>query len=116
MKFFFSKLDKTDSALFVYLLEVLADRLHSLEKDHMDILNQLHKYVNILSNVKLRSLLHTQLVNQLAQDNQPHPVIAFKPKQLSIDSTPEEFAIWKENFEVYFTAINEHKCQKTFQY
>ena len=56
-----------------------------------------------------------RLVNQLVVDNQPHPVVAFKPKLLSKDSTPEEFAIWKDNFEVYFTASNAHNCDTRIQ-
>ena len=50
------------------------------------------------------------MANQLVVDNQPHPVLAFKPKPLSKDYTPDEFAIWKGNFEVYFTASNAHNC------
>ena len=64
------------------------------------MLTQLHKYVNSLANVKLNSTLNQRLANQLVIDNQPHPVLAFKPKPLSKDSTPDEFAIWKDNFEV----------------
>ena len=48
-------------------------------------------------------------------DNLPHPVLAFKPKPLSKDSTPDEFAILKDNFEVYFTAFNAHNCDTKIQ-
>ena len=61
------------------------------------------------------SLPSTRLINHLAHNNQPHPVIAFKPKPLSKDSTPEEFAIWKDNFEEYFTASNAHNCDEKNQ-
>ena len=74
------------------------------------MLTQLHKYVNSLSNVKLSLTLSRRLANQLAVDNLPHPVLAFQPKPLSKDSTPDKFAIWKDNFEVYFTATNTHNC------
>ena len=113
---FYNVLEKiADAASKVYQLEIRVDRLIALEKDHMDMLNQLHKYVNYISNVKLSSSLPPRFVNQLTLDNQPHPVIAFKPKQLSKDSTPEEFAIWKDNFEVYFTASNSHNCNTKIQ-
>ena len=42
-------------------------------------------------------------------------MLAFKPKPLSKDSTPDEFAIWKDNFEVYFTASNAHNCYTKIQ-
>ena len=77
--------------------------------------SQLHKYVNSISNLKLNFSLPPRLVNQRAFDNQPHPVIAFKPKQLSKDSTTEEFVIWKDNFEVYFTASNANNCNTRIQ-
>ena len=62
---FYNVLEKmADTASIVYQHEVLADRLHWLEKDHMDMLNQLHKYVNSLSNVNsVPSFLHDSLVN-----------------------------------------------------
>ena len=100
-----------DAASIIYQHEVLAERLQGLEKDHNDMLVQLHKYVNSLSNVKLNSTLNQRLANQLVVDNLPHPVLAFKPKPLSKDSTSDEFAIWKDNFEVYFTASNAHNCE-----
>ena len=82
------------------------------------MLTQLHKYVNSLANLKLNSTLNQRLASQLVVDTQPHPVLAFKPKPLSKDSTPDEFAIWKDNFEVYFTASNAHnygtKIQSVF--
>ena len=100
-----------DSASLIYQHEVLADRLHMLEADHIAMLNDLHKYVNFVANVKLTSSLPQQLFNPgPAQDNQPRQLLAFKPKTLSKDSTPEEFAIWKDSFEVYFTATNVHNC------
>ena len=109
-------MEKTaDTASIIYQHEVLADRLSGLEKDHVDMLVQLHKYVNSLSSVKFNSTLPQRFVNQLVVDNQSHPVVAFKPKQLSKDSTPEEFAIWKGNFKVYFTASNAHKCNTRIQ-
>ena len=79
------------------------------------MLTQLHKYVNSLAKVKLNSTLNQRLANQLVVDTQPHPVLAFKPKPLSKDSTPDEFAIWKDNFEVYFTASNAHNCDTKIQ-
>ena len=79
------------------------------------MLAQLHKYVNSLSNVKLSSRLNQRLANQLVVDNLPHPVLAFKPKPLFKDSTPDEFAIWKDNFEVYFTASKAHNCNTKIQ-
>ena len=79
------------------------------------MLAQLHKYVISLSNVKLNSTLNQRLANQLVVDNLPHSVLAFKPKPLSKDSTPDEFAIWKDNFEVYFTASNAHNCNTKIQ-
>ena len=98
---FYRTLELTaDAASVIYQYEVLADRLHALEKDHNDMLTQLHKYVNSLANVKLNSTLNQRLANQLVVDNQLHPVLAFKPKPLSKDSTPDKFAIWKDNFEV----------------
>ena len=108
---FYNVLDRTaEAASIIYQHEVLGNILRGLERDHIDMLGQLHKYVNSLSNVKLNSSLLLRLVNQLVLENQPHPVVAFKPKQLSKDSTTEEFAIWKDNFEVYFTASNAHNC------
>ena len=104
-----------DATSIIYQHEVLADRLHGLEKDHTDMLTQLHKYVNSLANVKLNSMLNQRLAIQLVVDNQPHTVLAFKPKPLSKDSTPDEFAIWKDNFEVYFTATNAHNCDTKIQ-
>ena len=79
------------------------------------MLTQLHKYVNSLSNVKLNSTLNQRLANQLVVDNLPHPVLAFKPKPVSKNSTPDKFAIWKDNFEVYFTASNTHNCDTKMQ-
>ena len=104
-----------DAASIIYQHKVLADRLHGLEKDHNDMLTQLHKYINSLANVKLNSTLNQRLANQLVIDNQPHPVLEFKLKPLSKDSTPDEFAIWKDNFEVYFTASNAHNCDTKIQ-
>lgn len=75
------------------------------------MLTQLHKYVNSVNKVKLTSSLPLSLITQEAQDNQLHPVIAFKPKPLSQNFTPENFAIWKDNFEVYFTTSNGHHCE-----
>ena len=63
----------------IYQHEVLSERLQALEKDHNDMLAQLHKYVNSLSNVKLNSSLNQRLANQLVVDNLPHPVLTFKP-------------------------------------
>ena len=99
-----------DVASIIYQQEILADRLHGLEKEHNDMLTQLYKYVNSLANVKLNSTLNQRLANQLVVDNQPHPVLAFKPNPLSKDSTPDKFEIWKDNFEVYFMASNAHNC------
>ena len=113
---FYRTLELTaESASVIYQHEVLADMLHGLEKDHNGMLTQLHKYVNLLANVKLNSTLNQRLANQLVIDNQPHPVLAFKPKPLSKDSTPDEFAIWKDNFEVYFTSSNAHHCDTRIQ-
>ena len=113
---FYRTREKTaDAASIIYQHEVMADRLHSLEKDHTEMLTQLHKYVNSLANVKLDSTLNQRLTNQLVEDNQPHPVLAFKPKPLSKDSTPDEFTTWKDNFEVYFTAWNAHNCDTKIQ-
>ena len=82
-----------DAASIIYQHEVLADGLHGLEKDYNKMLTQLQKYVNSLANVKLNSTLNQRLANQLAVDTQPHPVLVFKPKPRSKDSTPDEFAI-----------------------
>ena len=113
---FYRTLELTaDAASIIYQHEVLSERLQALEKDHTDMLTQLHKYVNSLSNVKLNSTLNQRLATQLVVDNLPHPVLAFKPKPLSNDSTPNEFAIWKDNFEVYFTASNTHNCDTKIQ-
>ena len=102
---FYRTLELTaDAASIIYQHEVLAD-----------MLTQLHKYVNSLANVKLNSTLNHRLTNQLAVDNQPHPVLAFKPKPLSKDLTPDEFAVWKDNFEVYFTASNAHNFNTKIQ-
>ena len=108
---FYCALELTaDAASIIYQHVVLSERLQGLERDHNDMLAQLHKYVNSLSNVKLNSTLNQRLANQLVVDNLPHPVLALKPKPLSKDSTPDEFAIWKDIFEVYFTASNAHNC------
>ena len=104
-----------DAASISYQHEVLSERLQALEKDHTDMLTKLHKYVNSLSNVKLNSTLNQRLANQLVVDNLPHPILAFKPKPLSKDFTPDKFAIWKDNFEVYFTASNVHNCDTKIQ-
>ena len=113
---FYRTLELTaDAASIIYQHEVLADRLYGLEKDHIDMLTQLHKYVNSLANVKLNSTLNHSLANKLVVNNQPHPVQAFKRKSLSKDSTPDEFAIWKDNFEVYFTASNAQNCVAKMQ-
>ena len=64
------------------------------------MMTQLHKYLNPIAKVKLNSTLNQRLTNQLVVDNKPHTVLAFKPKPLSKDSTPDEFAILKDNFEV----------------
>ena len=105
---FYRTLEKTaDADSIFYQHEVLTDRLHGLEKDHTDMLTQLHKYVNSLANVKLNSTLNHRLTNQLVVDNQPHPVLAFKPKQLSKDSTPDKFAIWKDNFRSLLHSFDE---------
>ena len=113
---FYSTLEKTaDAASVIYQHEVHSDKLHGLQNDHTEMLTQLHKYVNSLAKVKLNSTLNQRLTNQLVVDNQPHPVLAFKPKPLSKDSTPDEFAIWKDNFEVYFTASNAHNCDSVIQ-
>ena len=51
---FYCTLEKTAyAASIIYQHEVLADRLHGLEKDHNDMLTQLHKYVDSLANLKL---------------------------------------------------------------
>ena len=42
-------------------------------------------------------------------------MLAFKPKLLSKDSTPDEFVIWKDIFEVYFKASNAHNCDTKIQ-
>ena len=98
---FYRTLELTaDAASIIYQHEVLSERLQGLKKDHNDMLAQLHS----LSNVKLNSTLNQSLANQLVVDNLSHPVLAFKPKPLSKDSTPDEVAIWKGNFKVYFTA------------
>ena len=113
---FYRTLELTaDAASIIYQHEVLSERLQGLKKDHNDMLAQLHKYVNSLSDVKLNSTLNQRLANQLVVDNLPHPVLAFKPKPLSKDSTPYEFTIWKYNFEVYFTASNAHNCDTKIQ-
>ena len=113
---FYRTLELTaDAASIIYQHEILSERLQGLEKDHNDMLAQLHKYVNSLSSVKSNSTLNQRLANQLVVDNLPHPVLAFKPKPLSKDSTPDEFAIWKDNFEVYFTASNAHNCDTKIQ-
>ena len=96
---FYRTLELTaDAASIIYQHEILTDRLHGLEKDHI-MLKQLHKYVNSSANVKLKSTLNQRFANPLVVDNQPHPVLAFKPKPLSKDSTPDKFVIWKDNFE-----------------
>ena len=83
---FYRTLELTaDAASIIYQHEVLSERLPALEKDHTDMLAQLHKYVNSLSNVKLNSTLNQHLANQLVVDNLPHPVLAFKPKPLPKD-------------------------------
>ena len=113
---FYRTLELTaDAASIIYQHEVLSERLQPLEKDHTDMVTQLNKYVNSLSNVKLNSTLNQCLANQLVVDNLPHPVLAFKPIPLSKDSTPDEFAVWKDNFEVYFTASNAHNCNTKIQ-
>ena len=113
---FYSTLELTaNEASNIYQHEVLSERLQGLEKDHNDMLAQLHKYVNSLSNVKLNSTLNQRLANQLVVDNLPHPVLTFKPKPLSKGSTPDEFAFWKDNFEVYFTASYAHYCDTKIQ-
>ena len=58
-----------DAASIIYQHEVLLERLQALKKDHTDMLAQLHKYVNSLSNVKLNSTLNQRLANQLVVDN-----------------------------------------------
>ena len=81
---FYRTLELTaDAASIIYQHKVLADRLHSLEKDHNDMLTQIHNYVNSLANVKLNSTLNQRLANQLVVDDQPHPVLVFKPKLIS---------------------------------
>ena len=61
---FHNGMEKTaDAASIIYQHEVLADRLSGLEKDHVDMLAQLHKYANSLSSVKLNSTLPQRLVN-----------------------------------------------------
>ena len=113
---FYGTLELTaDAASIIYQHVVLSERLQALEKDHTDMLAQLHKYVNSLSNVKLNSTLNQRLANQLVVDNLPHPVLAFKPKPLSKDSTPDKSAIWKDNFQVHFTASNTHNCDTKIQ-
>ena len=110
LKKFYRTLELTaDAASIIYQHEVLSKRLHN------DMLVQLHKYVSSLSNLKLNYTLNQRLANQLVVDNLPHPVLAFKPKPLSKDSTPDEFAIWKDTFEVYFTASNAHNCNTKIQ-
>ena len=70
---FYRTLELTaDAASSIYQHEVLADRLHALDKDHNDMLTQLHKYFNSLANVlKLNSTLNQRLANQLVVDTQP---------------------------------------------
>ena len=87
-----------DAAWIIYQHKVLTDRLHALDMDHNNMLMQLHKNINSLANDKQNSTLNQRLANQLVVNNQPHPVLAFKPKPLSKDSTPDKFAIWKNNF------------------
>ena len=71
---FYRTLELTaDAASIIYQHEVLSERLQALEKDHTDMLTQLHKYENSLSNVKLNSTLNQCLANQLVVDNLPHP-------------------------------------------
>ena len=74
---------------------------------------QLHKYVNSLAHVKLNSMCNQRLANQLVVDNQPHLVLAFKPMPLSKDPTPDEFAIWKDNFEAYVLECTQLRYQDT---
>ena len=113
---FYRTLEKTADAYSIfYQHEVLTDRLHGLEKDHTDMLTQLHKYVNSLANVKLNSTLNHRLTNQLVMDNQPHPVLAFKPKQLSKETLLTSSLFGKTIFEVYFTALNAHNCDTKIQ-
>ena len=71
---FYRTLELTaDAAFIIYQHEVFTERLQGLEKDHNDMLAQLHKYVNSLSNVKLNSTLNQRLANQLVGDNLPRP-------------------------------------------
>ena len=106
---FYRTLELTaDTACIIYQHEVLSERLQALEKDHTDMLTQLHKYVNSLSNVKLNSTLNQRLANQLVVDNLPHPVLAFKPKPLSIDSTIQDSMIQARRKDETFTVFLTH--------
>ena len=59
---FYRTLELTaDAALIIYQHKVLADRLHAIDKDHNNMLTQLHKYPNFLANVKLNSTLKAEI-------------------------------------------------------
>ena len=95
----------------------LYEKCLALDEEHCEMVENLTNYLNSKA-YEEENESEDDNQNQQAGDginHLPKPIMAFKPSTLSKDATPEEFSIWKDGYEAYFTASNVHNCSNKIQ-
>ena len=95
--------------------ETLVAKLEPLKPEHLMYCQTIANYLQTYNDVKFKNALPSSLNQNRDKNSQPTPMKTLKPKDLSAKATPQEFAIWRENFEVYFSTSNADRCTPRIQ-
>ncbi len=112
MEQFFQTMEFSSMALWdKFGDDSLYEKWHALVVNHDDIIDSIIKYMNSKPGPPQNNIqMDAGNNNILPKEHLPKPILAFKPKDLDKDASPEEYDVWKDNFEVYFEASNAYNC------